>query len=92
LVHACGLPELACADEASYVSLAAGLANEPATLHALKSHIDTQRLSLPLFDTDRYARDYEALLQRMFDRHQLGLPPAALPALTRSAPVSSGPV
>lgn len=37
-----------------------------------------QRTHLPLFDTDRYVRDYEALLMGMFQRQQAGLPPAAL--------------
>ena len=80
LVNACGLPELACADDDAYVDMATALANEPATLAGLKAHLDAQRLQLPLFDTDRYARDYEAMLQRMFDRAQAGLPPEALPA------------
>jgi len=80
LVHACGLPDLACADEAGYVELGAALANEPAVLARIKAELDTHRLTLPLFDTDRYAQDYEALLQRMFDRQQAGLPPQPLAA------------
>ncbi|WP_211361620.1 hypothetical protein, partial [Ideonella azotifigens] len=63
-----------------YVGLAAALANEPQVLQGLKAQLDEHRLALPLFDTDRYARDYEALLQRMFDRQQAGLPPTALAA------------
>jgi predicted O-linked N-acetylglucosamine transferase (SPINDLY family) len=80
LVHACGLPDLAAPDEARYVELAAALANEPATLAGLKAHLESQRLTLPLFDTDRYVRDYEALLQRMAERAAAGLPPEHLPA------------
>jgi len=75
LVTACGLPDLAAPDEDGYVNLAVALAQEPATLQGLKQHLDSQRMSLPLFDSDQYARDYEALLQRMFDRHEAGLPP-----------------
>lgn len=82
LVHACGLPDLAAADEQAYVDLGIALAHEPTTLQGLKQHLDQQRMSLPLFDTDRYARDYEALLQRMFDRQQAGLAPDHLPAST----------
>ena len=41
LVAACGLPDLACADEAHYVGLVAALANEAATLAGLKSHLQT---------------------------------------------------
>jgi predicted O-linked N-acetylglucosamine transferase (SPINDLY family) len=80
LVAACGLPDLACASEDDYVHMAIALAREPALLQGLKQHLDTHRMELPLFDSDRYARDFEALLLRMFERQQAGLPPAALPA------------
>ncbi len=82
LVTACGLPDLAAPDEDSYVNLAIALAQETATLQGLKQHLDSQRMSLPLFDSNQYARDYEALLQRMFDRHEAGLPPDHLLAKT----------
>lgn len=78
LVTACGLPQLACADAEAYVQQATQLASSPAELTALKAHLESQRTHLPLFDTDRYARDYEALLMRMFQRQQAGLAPAAL--------------
>jgi len=77
---ACGLPDLAAPDEASYVAMAAALANEPATLAGLKQHLETNRMALPLFDSDAYVRDYEALLMRMVERAHDGLPPQALPA------------
>lgn len=83
LVHACGLPDLACADEDQYVALACALARQPEVLATLKAELDAHRLALPLFDTDRYVRDYEALLMRMFERQQAGQPPAALAAVTR---------
>ena len=80
LVHACGLPDLACPDEAAYVALATALANEPATLQGLRAHLEAHRMSLPLFDTARFTRDLEALLMRLHERHLAGLPPAALAA------------
>ena len=80
LTCACGLPDLACASEADYVALGTALANDPALLGFLKQQLEEHRLTLPLFDTDRYARDYEALLLRMFERQQAGLPPQALAA------------
>lgn len=80
LVTACGLPDFAATDEDTYVALAAALANEPATLHGIKQHLERHRLSLPLFDSDAYARDYEALLLRMFERAEAGLAPDHLPA------------
>jgi predicted O-linked N-acetylglucosamine transferase (SPINDLY family) len=81
LVTACGLGDLACTDDDHYVGLAAALANEPATLQGLKTHLETRRHSLPLFDAQGLARDLDALLTRMHERHLDGLPPAALPAL-----------
>ncbi|MET0384044.1 MAG: tetratricopeptide repeat protein, partial [Burkholderiaceae bacterium] len=87
LVAACGLPELACADDAHYVDLAIGLANEPEILQGLKTHLDANRATLPLFDAERLARDLDALLTRMHERRLAGLPPEALPA--RAAPASA---
>jgi predicted O-linked N-acetylglucosamine transferase (SPINDLY family) len=84
LVTACGLGDLACSDDDHYVGLATALANEPDTLQGLKMHLETNRRSLPLFDAERLARDLDALLVRMHDRHVDGLPPAALPALGAS--------
>ena len=80
LVTACGLADLACADDAHYVTLATGLANEPEILQGLKLHLETNRRTLPLFDAERLARDLDALLLRMHERHLAGLEPTALAA------------
>lgn len=78
LLAACGLPELACPSEEAYVAFAAALAAEPATLASLKQHLEQHRMALPLFDSDRFARNFEGLLVRMHERAQAGLAPAAL--------------
>jgi len=75
LVNACGLPDLACVSAEAYVQTAIGLAQERELLQGLKSHLDVHRLALPLFDSERFARDFEALLARMHERAQQGLPP-----------------
>jgi predicted O-linked N-acetylglucosamine transferase (SPINDLY family) len=80
LVTACGLADLACADADHYVELATGLANEPGILQGLKLHLESGRATLPLFDAGRLARDLDALLTRMHERHLAGLAPAALAA------------
>ena len=85
LVTACGLGDLACRSEDDYVELATALANEPDTLHGIKAHLDANRFSLPLFDAERLARDMDALLTRMHDRHLAGLAPQALPAVAAEA-------
>ena len=86
LVSACGLPDLAAKDAQSYVALAVGLANEPQTLAGLKTHLDQHRWQLPLFDTPRYMRDFEALLTHMLARHEAGLVPEALAAREANSP------
>jgi len=85
LLRACRMPELACTDERDYVERAVSLCADRERLGQLQRALDEQRLTLPLFDTDRYARDFEALLLRMADRAAAGLPPAHLPAIPPSA-------
>lgn len=80
LLAACGLPELACPSEEAYVAFAASLAAEPSTLASLKSHLEAHRMALPLFDSDRFARNFERLLARMHERAEAGLAPVALEA------------
>jgi predicted O-linked N-acetylglucosamine transferase (SPINDLY family) len=80
LVAAVGLADLACQSADDYVELATALANEPDTLRGIKTHLDVNRRSLPLFDAERLARDMDALLTRMHERHVAGLAPQALPA------------
>jgi predicted O-linked N-acetylglucosamine transferase (SPINDLY family) len=80
LVSACGLADLACTDADHYVALAAALANDPDALAALKTHLETWRTRFPLFDAERLARDLDALLIRMHERHLAGLAPDHLPA------------
>jgi predicted O-linked N-acetylglucosamine transferase (SPINDLY family) len=75
LVTACGLPDLVCQDAEHYAGLAAALANDPATLAGIRAHLEAHRMDLPLFDSERQARDFEALLLRMHERHLAGLPP-----------------
>lgn len=80
LVSACGLPQMVCADAHAYVERAVALANDLPSLRALQRHLVDQRRQLPLFDSRRYTRDFEALLLRMWERHEAGLAPQALPA------------
>ena len=85
LVSACGLAELACTDAEHYVAFAAALANDPVALAGLKAHLETSRPRLPLFDAEGLARDLDALLIRMHERHLAGLPPDHLPAAARGS-------
>ncbi|MBU3672428.1 MAG: tetratricopeptide repeat protein [Sinobacteraceae bacterium] len=80
LVTACGLADLACKDAESYAHLAVALASEAEIRQGLRAHLEQSRMELPLFDSERFTREFEALLQRMHERAQAGLPPAPLPA------------
>lgn len=81
LVQACELPAFVCASPQAYVDKAIALLADPSELRAAQQHLRSKRLQLPLFDSQRYSRDFEALLLRMWARHEAGLPPDNLPAM-----------
>lgn len=65
LLHAVGMPELVTETNEAYEALALELATNPAKLAAVREKLAENRLATPLFDTERYARDFEALLENM---------------------------
>ena len=79
LLHASGLPELACRDEGHYEWTVLRLAADRQARDALRARLVAQR-GQPLFDGARFARDIEALYERMWARAVAGLPAAHLPA------------
>jgi predicted O-linked N-acetylglucosamine transferase (SPINDLY family) len=81
LLHAAGLPDLACRDAAHYEETVLQLATDAARRAQLRQRLVAQRDGHPLFDGARFARDIEALFERMWQRATGGLPPAHLPAL-----------
>ena len=60
LLHAIGLPELVTSSQSTFECLAIELANDPAKLSALRTKLDANRLTTPLFDTERLTRHLEA--------------------------------
>lgn len=80
LLDTLGLPELVCTTLDDYIELAVGLARQPSELQALRQRLAAARTESPAFDGRQYARDLEALLLRMVERHEAGLAPAPLPA------------
>ncbi len=66
LLHAVGMPELIAPDWDSYERLAADLAQHPDKLAALKQKLAANRLTQPLFDTDRSVRDLESLYESLW--------------------------
>ena len=73
LLHAVGLGELACACVEDYEATAIALLNDPARLQALRRHLEEGRGTFPLFDGGRFARDLEALFERMVERDRQGM-------------------
>jgi protein O-GlcNAc transferase len=55
--------------------MALALACDPQRLGALKERLANNRERCALFDSVRYTRELEALLERMHERHARGLPP-----------------
>ena len=74
LLNAVGLPELITSSEQEYERLILDLATNPDRLAHLKQNLDANRMTLPLFDTQRYARNFESGLLSIYDLHLRGEP------------------
>ena len=79
LLHASGLPELVCRDAAHYERTVLELMASPERRAALRERLVAQRGG-PLFDGVRFARDIEALYERMWARAVAEQAPEHLPA------------
>ena len=66
---AIGLPELITESLAEYEARALELARTPQLLAAYRARLKANRHTHPLFDMTRYARDFEAAMQRIWDEH-----------------------
>lgn len=75
ILRAAGLPELITHDRAHYEALAQRLALQPDSLRELKERLQGNRLTQPLFDTDRFCRHLESAFEEMLRRHELGEAP-----------------
>jgi predicted O-linked N-acetylglucosamine transferase (SPINDLY family) len=75
LLTAVGLPELITTSLDEYEALALRLAREPELLSSLRSRLAKNRLTCPLFDTERHARHVEAAFTRMWEIHARGEAP-----------------
>jgi predicted O-linked N-acetylglucosamine transferase (SPINDLY family) len=75
LLHAIGLPKLVTTTIEDYERLALELAADPERLSALRGKLARNRLTMPLFDTDRFRRHIEAAYATMWRIRQQGEPP-----------------
>jgi predicted O-linked N-acetylglucosamine transferase (SPINDLY family) len=75
LLHTIGLPELAVRTMDDYEAMALALAREPARLAALRARLAANRLSSPLYDTDRFRASLEAAYLHMMEISREGRAP-----------------
>lgn len=80
VLNAAGLGELAFGDADDYQRAITALGLEPALVAGYKAVLQEQRQSLPLFDSSRYAGEFQDLMDRMWARWCAGLAPDHLPA------------
>ena len=80
VLDAAGLGELAFETVADYTCAIQALALDAPLRQGYRDHLVQQRHTLPLFDSVRHTREFEALLTRMSQRQRAGLAPAALAA------------
>ncbi|HWA42792.1 MAG TPA: tetratricopeptide repeat protein [Hypericibacter adhaerens] len=78
LLQAVGLPELVAESLGHYREIVLRYGRDPAALAGLKAKLAANRLTAPLFDTDRFARKLEAAYRAMWRRHCAGLAPAPI--------------
>ncbi|UWQ85180.1 O-linked N-acetylglucosamine transferase, SPINDLY family protein [Leisingera caerulea] len=75
LVHCAGVPELAAATPQQYQALALKLARDPEYLAAIKARIKEGIAQGPLYDTEKFTRNFEALMEKAVQRYNAGLKP-----------------
>ncbi len=76
LLNAAGLPELVTSTPEEYEALAVKLAADGgARLREMRERLARNRLTAPLFDTERYCRHIEAAYTTMWKRYQRGEKP-----------------
>jgi protein O-GlcNAc transferase len=68
LLHAVGLQELIAPTPEAYEEMAVVLARDPERLGALKARLAANRTTAPLFDTPRFARNIEAIYEKLARR------------------------
>jgi predicted O-linked N-acetylglucosamine transferase (SPINDLY family) len=75
VLTAIGLPELVAGSSAEYEALAFDLATQPKKLGTIRRKLEEHRLTYPLFDSPRFARNIENVYTQILTRARDGLPP-----------------
>jgi len=72
LLHAVGLPELIATNHEEYEQIALNLVTQPQLLHELKQQLQAQQATQPLFNTEAFTRNLEAIYSAMWRKTELG--------------------
>ena len=75
LLNAIQLPELITSTKEEYEAMAVELATAPEKLIEIRQRLEENRLSSPLFDSERFTRHIEEAYEEMYGRYHLDLPP-----------------
>ena len=75
LLTAIDLPELITSSQENYEALAIELATNPAKLKGIKTKLESNRLTTPLFDTPRFTKHLEDAYTKIYERYHADLPP-----------------
>ena len=84
LLRAANMPELVTTNMADYETMALKLAHDPVQAKALRQRLLDNRLNVPLFNPERFARHIEAAYTTMWETWQRGEAPKAfaVPAIS----------
>ena len=76
LLHAVGLPDMVTESSEEYEARALELATDPAKMAEVRQRLADNRLTTPLFDTERFVRQVETGYEEAYDRFFKGQKPA----------------
>lgn len=75
LLNAMDLPDLITESDAAYEALALKLAQAPEALSSVRERLNAARKTSPLFNTQKYTRDFESGLKTIWERRLSGAAP-----------------
>jgi predicted O-linked N-acetylglucosamine transferase (SPINDLY family) len=75
LLNAIGLSELVTKTLTEYEALAIELAKNPVKLKRIRNTLESNRLTMPLFDTPRFVKNIESAYLKMYERYLKELQP-----------------
>ena len=75
ILHNIGLPELVASNQDEYELIAVDFCRNPFKLKVIRDRLVANKTTMPLFNTERFARNIERAYLLMYARHVANLPP-----------------